>query len=465
MTEGSHPGPASARPIRERAALAAQVRVSLVTERSSQLQCVSFVSARAGSASVKILQVLTYVSPTGDFGGPVRVALNQAKELRRRGHQVRLVAGARGYRQLPTQLEGTPATTARVRQVVPGAGVSGLANPVLFARVLRHLDWADVIHVNLPRDLVAMPLAALALARRKPLVLQTHGMIDSSDKLLAKPLDALLTRRVLTAAGSVLFLTEAERLDLETVVGRRLERASRLPNGVPAAPLTRAERDDRLVLFAARLHDQKRPEVFVEAAAMVLRDVPDARFLMIGPDGGSVASVRRRIDELGLDRRVAHLGPLDNSTLMLWFPEAAVYVLPSIYEPFGMTALEAMSCSTPVVVTDSCGLAPDIQQTGAGAVVGPDARSLADAVIGLLHDRNRRDSAGAAGQRVATERFSMEAIVDRLETVYRSVQDGAGPSDRRTMPRIRRSRSRERGRRPGRVRAPHSADRARPAFR
>jgi hypothetical protein len=182
---------------------------------------------------VNILQVLTYVSPTFDFGGPLRVAVNQAAELRRRGHQVHLLAGARGYRRLPTDVEGTPATLRKVRGVVPGAGVSGLANPVLLARASRLLGWADVTHVNLPRDLVAMPVAALAHARRKPLVLQTHGMLDSSDRVLAGPLDALLTRRLLTGAGSVLFLTDAERANLEAVAGRRLDRACRLPTAFP----------------------------------------------------------------------------------------------------------------------------------------------------------------------------------------------------------------------------------------
>jgi glycosyltransferase involved in cell wall biosynthesis len=372
---------------------------------------------------VKVLQVLTYVSRTADFGGPLRVAVNQAEELRRRGHQVRLLAGARGYRRLPTDVDGTPATLARVHGVVPGGGVSGLANPLLLARAWRLMDWADLVHVNLPRDLVAMPVAALARSRHKPLVLQTHGMIDASDKLLARPLDALLTRRLLIGADAVLYLTGAERRDLETVAGQRLDHASRLPNGIPAAAPVEATRDDRLVLFAARLHEQKRPEIFVEAAAEVLREVDTARFVMIGPNGGRLKSVRRRIRELDLGNRVAYLGPLDNGALLRWFGTAAVYVLPSVYEPFGMTALEAMSVGTPVVVTGSCGLAPEIERAGAGAVVAPDARSLADATVRLLRDGDLRAAAGAAGRRTAQESFSISAVVDRLEVVYRSVAD------------------------------------------
>jgi glycosyltransferase involved in cell wall biosynthesis len=369
---------------------------------------------------MNILQVLTYVSPTGDFGGPVRVAANQAAELRRRGHAVRLLAGAKGYDRLPGHWESTPATLGAVHQVLPGTGASGLASPRLATRVRRPLEWADVVHVNLGRDLVTMPVAAVARAMRKPLVLQTHGMIDASSRFLARPLDAVLTRPLLAAADAVLFLTDAERQDLEQVVGGPLDRARRLPNGIAAPTAVRSGRDGKLVLFAARLHEQKRPEVFVDLAAEVLRAMPDVRFVMIGPDGGSAPSVRRRIVDRRLGDRIRYLGPLEHDQLLQWFARAAVYVLPSIYEPFGMTALEAMSVGTPVVVSDTCGLAPDVRRTGAGIVTRPDPASLGRAVLDLLGDSGRRAAAGAAGVRTAREEFSIEAVVDRLESVYSS---------------------------------------------
>lgn len=367
---------------------------------------------------MNILQVLTYVSPTGDFGGPVRVAANQAAELRRRGHEVRLLAGAKGYDRLPEHWESTPVTVCTVHQVLPGAGASGLASPMLVARARRPLEWADVVHVNLGRDLVTMPIAALARAMRKPLVLQTHGMIDASSRFLARPLDAILTRPLLSSADAVFFLTDAERQDLEQVFGGPLDRALRLPNGIAAPTAVDGVKDQRLVLFAARMHEQKRPDVFVDLAAEVLRAIPDARFVMIGPDGGSVPSVRRRISDRQLGDRISYLGPMEHDLLLQWFARAAVYVLPSIYEPFGMTALEAMSVGTPVVVSDTCGLAADVQRTGAGIVTRPDPDSLGRAVVDLLRDPERRVAAGAAGVRTAVEEFSIGPVVDRLESVY-----------------------------------------------
>lgn len=371
---------------------------------------------------MRIVQVLTYVSPDNDFGGPVRVAVNQCTELRRRGHAVRLVAGAVGWPSLPAAYEGVPATLARVRPLLPGADVSGLAGPRVLPRLWPLLGRADVVHVHFVRDLVALPAAVTARLRGRPLVLQTHGMVDPSDRPLARPLDALATRRLLTRAGAVLHLTPAERADLERVARRPLPNARLMPNGMPPAPAVAARRDPRLVLFAARVHEQKRPEVFVRAAALVAAEVDGVHFAIAGPDGGRLDATLKLAAELGIADRLTSLGPLPHAELMGWFPRAAVYVLPSVYEPFGMTALEAMAVGTPVVVTPTCGLAPDVASSGAGAVAGPDPEGIAAAVVRLLRSPGRRAAAGAAGPRVAYGKFGIEAVVDELERVYREVR-------------------------------------------
>lgn len=374
---------------------------------------------------MRVVHVLTYLSPNMDFGGPARVAINLSTELRRRGHDVIIAGGARGYgARPPDTVDGVPAVLGPVHQLLPLGGVNGLANPVLSLRIAALLDAADVVHAHFVRDLVVMPAALAALRKRKPLVLQCHGMLDPSQRLLSRPLDALITRRLVAAADMVLYLTEPERRNIERVVRGRLQRAHRLPNGVPEAPTAVVEagpRDDRLVLFAARVHAGKRPEAFVEAAALVTRSVPDARFVIVGPDGGCLAAVNERIRSLGLENRVQYVGPASRTDIMKWFVRSAVYVLPSIHESFGMTALEAMSVGTPVVVTDSCGLAEDVAKAGAGVVVSPDPVSLATGISSLLLEPRTRENAGIAGRSIAAGRYGIAAVVDELEVLYNEV--------------------------------------------
>ncbi|OEJ98152.1 glycosyltransferase [Streptomyces thermolilacinus] len=372
---------------------------------------------------MRVLHAVTLHSPTGAFGGPVRVALNLAHGLRERGHDPRLLALADGSGPVPpTDVEGVPARLYPARRLLP-LGFSGITSPALLAAAGRLVRGADVVHVHLARDLVTLPVALAALRARVPLVLQTHGMVDPSDRLLAKVLDAVAVRRVLRGADAVLHLTAHERRGLDAVVGEPLPHAVRLVNGVPRQEARPAPGGPPRILYAARLQARKRPCDFVAAAPEVLRRHPDARFVVAGPDEGELPAVRALIDRLGLRERVECVGALGSAQVLDELRRAHVYVLPSVDEPFPMSVLESLSVGTPAVVTESNGLASAVREAGAGRVVA-DASGLAGAVLELL-EPEVAEKASAAAHALAGSAFSMDAVVDELLAVY------GGAADRR----------------------------------
>ena len=144
---------------------------------------------------MRIVHVVTLITPDGAFGGPVRVAVNQARSLQERGHDVEIVAASSGYAgDPPTAMEGVPLSLFPARRVLPGAGFSGLVAPGLVGWARSNLHKVDVLHVHAARDLITLPLARYALSRGTPYVLQPHGMIDPSQRALSRPLDAFATR-------------------------------------------------------------------------------------------------------------------------------------------------------------------------------------------------------------------------------------------------------------------------------
>ncbi|MGW7101305.1 glycosyltransferase [Streptomyces sp. NPDC054838] len=377
------------------------------------------------SAALRVLHAVTLHSPSHAFGGPVRVALNLAKGLRARGHEARLLALGEGFPDpWPTDVEGVPAKLFPARRLLP-LGFSGMTSPALLASAGRLVRDADVVHVHLARDLVTLPVALAALRARKPLVLQTHGMVDPSGKLLAKVLDAVAVRRVLRGADAVLYLTPHERADLNAVVGPpALATAVRLVNGTPAQEERPAPAGAPRILYSARLQARKRPVDFVDAAPAVLAAHPDAEFVVAGPDEGELAAVRARIAALGLSDRFTVPGALSGAEVLAELRRAHVYVLPSVEEPFPMSVLEALAVGVPAVVTHSNGLARDIAAAGAGRAVEPGPTGVAEAVLGLLDpDANR--SASVAARKLAAGSFSMDAVLDTLLPVYGSAR-GAG---------------------------------------
>lgn len=361
---------------------------------------------------MRILQVVSLLTPDGAFGGPARVALNQCAELIRRGHEVTLAAGTRGYSTSLSELDDVPVKLFAARTVVPFVGFPGMAAPGLAHWLASHATEFDVVHIHFGRDLMVLPVAAVTHRRRIPYVLQTHGMVTPSRQPLAPMLDALLTRRILRDAAAVCYLTDLERDQLQQVAGEAL-RLTRLPNGVPSYPAPKAQSGPPEILFLGRLQTRKRPVLFVDMARALLADGLDARFTLVGPDEGEGAAVRAAI---GDERRISWTGPIDPGAVPKKLAAATVYVLPAEREPYPMAVLEAMSVGLPVVVRHDCGLARVIADSNSGVVADGSAVSLAAAVMTALSDpvgygRRARDTARCD--------FTMAAIGERLETRYR----------------------------------------------
>lgn len=376
---------------------------------------------------MRILSVATLVSPGGEYGGPTRVAVNQARELRRLGHEVTLCAGTRGFDTPPQVLDGdTPVTLFPAHQTVPGTGFAGLTSPALWAWLWRNIAGYDVCHIHLARDLVTLPATAIARARKVPYVVQTHGMIDPTPRLLAVPLDAVLTRPALRSARAVLHLTPVERDGLVAVAGHSL-RLAELPNGVPHAEPA-APTEGREVLYLARLAPRKRPTTFVTTATRLAAEFPGVRFTLVGPDEGEGPAVAEAITAAGEGARLSWEGPLAPEKTMDRLRASSVYVLPSVDEPYPMSVLEAMSAGLPVVITDTCGLAGIVRQADAGIVVGPEQEALDAAVRRLLADPAEAAEMGRRGREFVREHLGMQAVAGRLLDLYGGEASRAGAS-------------------------------------
>lgn len=371
---------------------------------------------------MRILQIVTAISPANVYGGPTTVAVNQCRALADAGHDVLLAAVGLGFEgAFPDSWEGVPVRLFPGHRVLPGAGFAGLAGPALHRWLNRHVHEADVVHVHLARDLVSLPAARIAQRAGVPVHAMTHGMIDASDNPLAAPLDRALTARVLGDCARVFHLTGRERDDLRSLFGPGL-RLEELHNGVLVPPDEPGHRADGplTVLYLARVQERKRPGAFVETAERLAGEFPDARFVMIGPDEGIGERVRAQIAATGLGERLVWRGPATHEEGARAMAGADVYVLPSVDEPYPMSVLEAMAQGLPVVLTDSCGLAPAVAEHGAGIVTDASTDQVADAVRTLLSDADRRLATGRRAWATARDVFGMPAIARQLVEAYSS---------------------------------------------
>ncbi|MEU6576005.1 glycosyltransferase [Streptomyces sp. NPDC046805] len=368
---------------------------------------------------MRLVHVVTLVSDDGAYGGPTSVATGQLEECAARGHDVTLVSLWQGNSPAPARIGSVPLRTRPARSLLPGR-FTGLMHPLLVRDMWRAMGAADVVHIHAGRDLVSLAALTVATLRRKRFLAQTHGMVAPRRAAAVRLFDRVYVPLLRRARGC-LVLTEQERQALAEVIGPGGPSLLTLPNGVRAADdggVVRRGRG-REVLFLARLHPRKRPEAFVEMAALVHRKLPDARFTLHGADEGSLPAVRRLIASHGLQDVVSYGGALEHAEAVRAYGRADVYVLPAVDEPFGMTVIEALSAGTPVVVTDGCGIADELARRGAAVVTDGSPRELAEAVCGVLADEERGDALAKAGRRVVAETYSIHAVTDRLEEIYR----------------------------------------------
>jgi D-inositol-3-phosphate glycosyltransferase len=381
---------------------------------------------------------------TGDAGGMNVYMLQSALHLARRGIEVEIFTRATASVDPPTV---RVAPGVLVRNVVAGpfegldkydlpTQLCAFAAGVLRAEAAHEPGHYDIVHSHywlsgqvgwLARDRWAVPLvhtahtlaavknAALAEGDAPEPPLRTVGeqqVVDEADRLIVNTDDEARQLISIHHADPARIDVVHPGVDLDVFrPGNR--RAARAALGLPL--------DEQTVAFVGRIQPLKAPDIVLRAAAKI----PGVRVIVAGgPSGSGLASpdgLRQLAGELGITKRVTFLPPQSRTDLATLFQAADLVAVPSYSESFGLVAVEAQACGTPVVAAAVGGLPVAVRDGITGTLVsGHEVGQWADAIDQLL-----RLNAGpqgsvmsrAAAQHAAT--FSWENTTDALLASYR----------------------------------------------
>jgi glycosyltransferase involved in cell wall biosynthesis len=176
------------------------------------------------------------------------------------------------------------------------------------------------------------------------------------------------------------------------------------------------------MIFACRqLFPRKGIRFLLEAAAQLKPRFPDLKVVLAG-DGFERPELARLAADLGIAQDVTFLGWVPNTDLPPYYRAAAVSVIPSLEEGFGIPAAEAMGCEVAVVASDAGGL-PEVVEDGVTGLVVPrgDSGALAKAIGSLLQDPERRRVMGQAGRLRALRLFDWDRSAEQFEQLYREI--------------------------------------------
>jgi glycogen(starch) synthase len=227
----------------------------------------------------------------------------------------------------------------------------------LVVALARH-ERFDVIHAH---DWLTFPAGiALSKVTRRPLVVQVHSTeFDRSGENINQAVYDI-ERRGMHAADRVVAVSAMTRAICEKRYGVPAGKTDVVYNGIDPddgdePPLPAIESKDKIVLFIGRITMQKGPEYFIAAAKRVLEKCPDVKFVMAG--SGDMAN--RMIElaaSMGIGHKVLFTGFLRGKDVERVYQMADCYVMPSVSEPFGIVALEALSHDVPVIISKQSGV-------------------------------------------------------------------------------------------------------------
>jgi glycosyltransferase involved in cell wall biosynthesis len=388
-------------------------------------------------------------------GGGEKLVLQEARELRARGHTVEVYApivdAAACFPDLMAEIQ-----PRRLLRRIPvrgvGDGLTLLGSALLAPRLTRGIE-ADVylganqpgahlareaarrhgkryvVYLNQPNRLLSARAVDL---ETRPLVIKKDFFLLDTVASFGRPILNRLDRRSVRDAavrlGDGAYMTSV----LKTYYGGTWRSCPAATRPAADEPLDQAARIDGTVqigrraigrpfiLLTNRHYPQKRFEWMFPVIARVREVYPQATLVITGADTAYTDVIRRQADERGLRNAVRFMGLVSELELEALYASAAVYVYPSPEEDFGMGIVEAMGRGTPVVAWDQAGPTGIITDGVDGRRIEIDqVEAFGDAVLALLADDAARERIGRAAWRTATKQFSFTAHTDILESALR----------------------------------------------
>ncbi|MBN9754581.1 Glycosyltransferase MshA involved in mycothiol biosynthesis [Pseudonocardia sp. Ae406_Ps2] len=386
---------------------------------------------------------------TGDAGGMNVYVAQTAIRMARRGVEAEIFTRATSSEQ-PSTVELEPGATVRFVAAGPfeGLGKDDLPSQlcaftagVLRAEARHDPGWYDVVHSHywlsgqvgwLARDRWGVPLvhSAHTLAKVKNAALAAGDTPEPRVRVIGED-------QVVAEADRLVANTEIESKQLLDLYDADPHRTVTIPPGVDTdrfRPGDRAAARAELGLpagavvlaFVGRIQRLKAPDVLLRAAAELVARVPGLRERLVvlvagGPSGSGLAeptSLHELAAELGITDLVRFLPPRAGDELVTVYRAADVVAVPSHNESFGLVALEAQACGTPVVATRVGGLPVAVAEGRSGLLVtGHDISDWADALGELALDPGRREQMGRTAATHA-HRFSWDRTTDALLGAY-----------------------------------------------
>lgn len=375
--------------------------------------------------------------PPDDFGGIGTYTANLAESLVERGHAVYVLTDPREGRAAVETRNGVVIKRVTLTQLPKVEDyLPGIASSVSLARKIRELDREVGLDVIEFPNWEGPGLAYLKMPRRKPVVVRAHTpffetlSIDKAGQPVRFP-DRVVCWQEKTACLGADMLVASTRFHanmIEQEYGMRSGTIRILPLGIDISAFDGKKRERGTepfrILYVSRLEKRKGTQALLDAIPKVLATHPDTEFVLVGSDrkhaeGGKTHAEYFRAKHPELNDKVKFLGIVPADDLTSWYRNSDLFVVPSLYESFGLIYLEAMAAGLALVGGRGGGIPEVVADGETGFLVDAnDGDVLLMRINELITNATLRAEMGVAGRARVEQKFSRQIMAQNTEQAY-----------------------------------------------
>ena len=357
------------------------------------------------------------------IGGVENYVFYSAKEMVKLGHKITVICANE--------------PSAKKEDIIEGIYVKRLSyfGKIANTNITPYLPFAlsneefDIIHTHIPTPWSADWSNIASKLKNKPLVITYHNDIIGNGfaSKIASLYNSTALKSLLNEANKVI-ITQPKYLYTSPYLGKFEKKIEVIPTGVDVEkfrPLTVGKKENTIFFLSLldEFHNYKGLDYLLKALKLVKEDINDVK-LIIGGKGKLLDYYSNMANDLGLKDNVEFHGFVPDEKIVEYYNRCSVFVLPSIsskQEGFGIVALEALACETPVICTEIVGVAADVKKSKSGIIIPPkDIEKLAESIIKILIDKNSSEM-GIRGRKIVKEKYTWSEMAKLTEKVYKDI--------------------------------------------
>ena len=308
-------------------------------------------------------------------------------------------------------------------------------------KIRKDIKDYDIVHIHEHRQTLAIIASYFARKNNIPYIVQAHGSVLPffQKEGLKNLFDKVFGFKILHNASCVFALTEVEKeqylkmgVDEDKIeivpLGINLEEYENLPAYGKFRSKFNIGENDKLILFVGRIHEIKGLDLLLDAFNDLIVqsneknsleniDCSSIKLAIVGPDDGYLVKLEEKVKEYSLEENVIITGPLYKEEKQEALVDCDLFVIPSKYESFTTSGLEAMACSKPLVLTKNNHI-HDWVDGNVGLACEDNKDSLREAIGKVLFDEELSQIFAENGNKLIKEKYNWDIINDQILEIY-----------------------------------------------